>query len=315
MSDLYRLVYASKNLFTGAEDDVAAAVSQILDVSKRNNLRVGVTGALMFNADVFAQVLEGPRRGVEETFERIQRDTRHGDVTVLQCGPVESRGFAGWSMAFVGRPVVGQARFHSLAAESGFDLARLSGDSVFAILHELVLDEEGVSGSNIGLPHGPEVEECGSSVLDVEQVRAEIAQLRPSAPSAPAVPAAQVQRRVPEGTTGAAFPHSMGVEPSSEAAVTAAVAVLKAALISERQQTTELRSEIDELQVALAANQDRLGTMREERNRWAERARLLAKPMFDDVNNVLSINQSLERWRLQSEYVASDRNLTLGTRS
>jgi hypothetical protein len=312
MSDLYRLVYASKNLITGAEDDVAAAVSQILDASKRNNLRAGVTGALMFNADVFAQVLEGPRRGVEETFERIQRDTRHGDVTVLQCGPVESRGFAGWSMAFVGRSAMGQARFHSLAAESGFDLARLSGDSVFAMLHELVMDEEGVSGSNVGLPHGPEVEERGSSVLDIEEVRAEIPQLRPSATSAPAVPAAQVQRSVPEGTSRAAFPHSMSIERSSEVAVKAAVAVLKAALISERQRTTELRSEIDELQVALAVSQDRLDTMREERNRWAERARLLAGSMFDDANKVLSLNQSSDRWILQSEDVASsaDRSRT-----
>ncbi|MCX4198446.1 BLUF domain-containing protein [Methylobacterium organophilum] len=74
MSDLYRLVYASKNLLQGPEPEAMAAVRQILDASRRNNAALDVTGALMFNAGAFAQVLEGPRQGVEATFERIQRD-------------------------------------------------------------------------------------------------------------------------------------------------------------------------------------------------------------------------------------------------
>ena len=106
----------------------------------------------MFNDGAFAQVLEGPRRGVEDTFERIQRDPRHGDVTVLQCGPAESRGFANWSMAFVGQSAKGQARFSNLAAASGFDLSRLNGDSVFAMLHGLVLEEEGVPTAVVSPP-------------------------------------------------------------------------------------------------------------------------------------------------------------------
>src|SRR6478735_7693379 len=118
MSDLYRLVYASKNLLQGPEPDVMAAIRQILEASQRNNTAVGVTGALMFNGGAFAQVREGPRRGVEATFERIQRDLRHSDVTVLQCGPAESRGFANWSMAFVGQSDGGKARFSGLARES-----------------------------------------------------------------------------------------------------------------------------------------------------------------------------------------------------
>ena len=52
-------------------------------------------------------------------------------------------------MAFAGRSAQGQARFSSLAAESGFDLARLSGDRVFAMLHELVMDEEGISAAEV----------------------------------------------------------------------------------------------------------------------------------------------------------------------
>ncbi len=145
MSDLYRLVYASKNLLNGSEPEARAAVETILDASRRNNPRVGVTGALMFNDGAFAQVLEGPQKGVEDTFERIQRDLRHGDVTVLECRPVTERSFAEWSMAFVGRSTGGQAAWSRLATESGFDLRRLDGDEVFSMLHGLVLEEEGMA--------------------------------------------------------------------------------------------------------------------------------------------------------------------------
>ncbi|WP_331308429.1 BLUF domain-containing protein [Methylobacterium oryzae] len=201
MSDLYRLVYASKNLLQGPEPEAMAAVRQILDASQRNNAALDVTGALMFNAGVFAQVLEGPRRGVEATFERIQRDLRHDDVTVLQCGPAESRGFANWSMAFVGESRSGQARFSGLATESGFDLARLDGDRVFAMLHSLVLEEEGLpaveteaAGTN---PAKIVSEPRAASGLDVAQVRAEIAQLRPEPALQVAAPPPDAPDRAP----------------------------------------------------------------------------------------------------------------------
>jgi hypothetical protein len=44
--DLYRLVYHSRNLISGGAAQVAAEVQRILDVSRRNNSSVGVTGAL-----------------------------------------------------------------------------------------------------------------------------------------------------------------------------------------------------------------------------------------------------------------------------
>jgi len=286
MSDLYRLVYASKNLLQGPEAETAPAIQQILEASQRNNAKVGVTGALMFNDGAFAQVLEGPRRGVEETFERIQRDPRHGDVTVLQCGPAESRGFANWSMAFVGQSAKGQAQFSSLAEASGFDLSRLSGDNVFTMLHGLVLEEERVPTADVRPPPAMPVEDPAASVLNVEQVHAEIAQLRPDMRAGRAAPAVPVPQRAPEQISEAVPPHGEVVRRPAKAPSEAAVAVLKAALTSERQRTTELRSEIDELQVALAASQDRLDAIREERNLWAERARLLATALSQEASDL-----------------------------
>ncbi|RUP13275.1 MAG: blue light sensor protein [Methylobacterium sp.] len=304
MSDLYRLVYASKNLLQGSEPEVMAAVRQILDASQRNNAALGVTGALMFNAGAFAQVLEGPRRGVETTFERIQRDLRHDDVTVLQCGPAESRAFANWSMAFVGQSSSGQARFSSLSAESGFDLARLDGDRVFAMLHGLVLEEEGfpVVGADpvataisetapveaaplksapvesAPLAAGPEPRTAAG--LDVAQVRAEIARLRPE-------PASQAPAPAPAGSDRAPRAAPVLRRPAgTRGAAEAALSVLKAALASERQRTTDLRAEIDGLRVALAASADRLEVLRDERNLWAGRAGLLARTLAQEAEGV-----------------------------
>ncbi|SDO65604.1 Sensors of blue-light using FAD [Methylobacterium phyllostachyos] len=265
MTDLYRLVYASKNLLRGPEADVSAEVRQILDASQRNNQAVGVTGALMFNAGAFAQVLEGPRAGVEATFERIQRDLRHSDVTVLQCGPTESRGFANWSMAFVGQSAGGQARFSGLAAESGFDLTRLDGDRVFSMLHGLVMEEEGLPATVV-LPAETARTVTG---LDVVQVRAEIAQIHPDAAAPEPLPRAVPSRAAaPLGTTEAAL-H-----------------VLKAALASERTRTTELRTEIDALRIALASAEDRISAVRDARDLWAGRARLLAQAMVQEAEGL-----------------------------
>ncbi len=258
MTALYRLVYASKNLFDGSEADAKAEVAQILDASRRNNARAEVTGALMFNGGAFAQVLEGPQRGVEDTFERIQRDIRHGDVTVLECGPVAARGFDSWSMAFVGQSTQGRALWSSLATESGFDLSRLNGDAVFAMLHSLVQEEEGVPGRAPSPAPASEEKARAKPGLDTERVREEVVQMG----HGPAVAG-----RAPRDPAGA-------------------LAILKAALADERGRTSALRSEIDELRIALDAAEGRLDDLRAERDLWTERARLLAVALCDDPKEI-----------------------------
>ena len=54
----------------------------------------GLTGALLFSADAFAQVLEGPESVVWETYHRIEADPRHQPAPEPQFGPVEDRDHA-----------------------------------------------------------------------------------------------------------------------------------------------------------------------------------------------------------------------------
>lgn len=282
MSDLYRLVYASKNMLEGTGPEAQAAVEQILATSRRNNERVGVTGALMFNRSAFAQVLEGPQKGVEETFERIQRDTRHSDVTVLECRAVSERAFSEWSMAFVGQSAACHAMWDKLAAESGFDPRRLDGDAVFGMLHNLVLEEEGLAASPAAPPsRTPAAPDSKDAVvrplapMDVASLQEAIVQRQPSssAPIAPEPPGA----------------------PARQTGEAAAIAILKAALAEERGRTSSLRGEIDALRVALAQSEGRLAHLRQQRDLWKHRARVLTTALCEDLDDAADERDSSGR--------------------
>jgi len=140
---LHRLVYYSRNRVTENSDVLAQEISSILTASRINNQRMNVTGALMFNSGCFAQVLEGPRLAIEDTFERIQQDSRHGDVSLLAFEPASSRAFRNWSMGFIGASVKDAARYGLMVQETGYDPAQMTGDALFETLHRLALEEEG----------------------------------------------------------------------------------------------------------------------------------------------------------------------------
>ncbi len=131
MAPLHRVLYCSRNLIPGdagaisgaMSGAVAADIRGILAASRRNNARDGITGGLLFSQGCFAQVLEGPLDALERTFERIQCDERHSDVTVLQSGPITARDFPDWSMAFTGpeaaSPLAGVHMAAAFAGQSG----------------------------------------------------------------------------------------------------------------------------------------------------------------------------------------------------
>jgi hypothetical protein len=135
---LFRLVYYSANAIDADEDSFRAEVEQILQTSRRNNDLVGVTGALMFSAGYFGQVLEGPQAAIEATFERIQQDPRHGDVSLLEFAPVSERAFDNWAMAYVGDDT---RAFETASSDAAIDPQRISGNALFARLRAMVAAE------------------------------------------------------------------------------------------------------------------------------------------------------------------------------
>jgi len=141
MSELYMVTYCSRNLITGGEAATAHEVDQILAVSRRNNKQSGITGALLYNAGSFAQLLEGPQTALERTFETIQCDPRHGDVMILHAGPVAHRSFPEWSMAFVDAKDGVQAPAAMAALEAVLAGKPGAGDQIVATLKKLVVEE------------------------------------------------------------------------------------------------------------------------------------------------------------------------------
>lgn len=139
--DLLRLVYFSRNRISRPYREMIWEIDQILETSQANNGRAGVTGALIFNDGVFGQVLEGPKDAVDETFERIQLDERHHNVTLLDITPIEERSFADWSMGFVGSHSLRST--HEVQTKvTDFDISRLDGDEIFKLLLVLTLKNE-----------------------------------------------------------------------------------------------------------------------------------------------------------------------------
>jgi Sensors of blue-light using FAD len=141
-ADLHRLIYVSRNRVPGTPPEILAEVESILAASQRNNSRVSITGALIFNVGMFAQVLEGARSDIEATIEKIFRDERHGEIEVLAFEPAQSRGFPSWAMAFVGRSQLGHELFAHIGRVTGFEAKRLEGDRIFDMLRAFAIDEE-----------------------------------------------------------------------------------------------------------------------------------------------------------------------------
>lgn len=145
VTQLFRLVYCSRSLVPSNPASWEREIGSILQASRRNNNREHVTGALIFNSGVFAQVLEGLTAPLEATFERIQRDDRHSRVQVLALDKIESRAFPDWSMGFVGRSHEGEKLFAHVAEATGFDDKRLEGEKILQTMLAIAHQEDGTA--------------------------------------------------------------------------------------------------------------------------------------------------------------------------
>jgi hypothetical protein len=70
----------------------------IVDVAVTSNKLNSITGILFFDQGYFGQILEGTRGAVEETWGRIQKDSRHHNIQLLGITEIEERRFSKWSM-------------------------------------------------------------------------------------------------------------------------------------------------------------------------------------------------------------------------
>ncbi|MET0342662.1 MAG: BLUF domain-containing protein [Polyangiales bacterium] len=110
-------------------------LAEILEVARRNNARLGVSGILLYDNGSFLQVLEGDEAVVRELYEKIARDPRHDRVTVLSEHDTDARSFGDWTMGYVSlNPAILKQlpKRHSLSSNGS--LQDVSAETVRAFL-------------------------------------------------------------------------------------------------------------------------------------------------------------------------------------
>ena len=131
---LVRCLYASR----AAVPLVAPVVDSILEKSRKNNPRQGITGMLCFFDDIFVQVLEGGRDEVCELFNAIVRDDRHRNVRMLTYEEISERRFGSWTMGQVNIATVNPSLLLKYSEKAVLNPFSCSGHATMALLDELV---------------------------------------------------------------------------------------------------------------------------------------------------------------------------------
>jgi hypothetical protein len=116
----------------------SAAVSAILQQSRRHNPPAGITGVLCHSERLFLQVLEGGREQVNRLYARIMADPRHTDITLLHYTEISERRYAGWTMGQTNLDKLNPGTVLRYSALAEFDPYTLSGDSSLALIDELM---------------------------------------------------------------------------------------------------------------------------------------------------------------------------------
>lgn len=96
MTTVHQIVYAS----SATRRLSAKELLELLMISRRKNIAVGITGLLVHRQSHFLQLVEGAEDDVRSLVHRIRQDVRHDHFTVLADREVSSRWFPEWSMGF-----------------------------------------------------------------------------------------------------------------------------------------------------------------------------------------------------------------------
>ena len=97
MLPICQLFYISR----ASKEFDSALIQDILQVARRNNHQLDVTGCLLYSGTFFAQVLEGSNEVVQELALRIARDPRHHEVQFLLENHRVEREYGDWSMGYL----------------------------------------------------------------------------------------------------------------------------------------------------------------------------------------------------------------------
>jgi hypothetical protein len=97
------IAYVSAATSAMTDEDIA----EILVTSRANNVRLELTGALLYRDGRFIQIIEGPDEAVLAQYALIEADRRHRSVHKVSEESIGARQFPDWTMGF--RPLSDEA--------------------------------------------------------------------------------------------------------------------------------------------------------------------------------------------------------------
>lgn len=112
----------------------------ISEVSKRNNARDNITGVLAKVDDYFFQYLEGDRSLLTNTFDRISRDQRHYQVTLVSFSEIIRREFPNWQLEDATISDNESELMRSFTARHSFEPYSLNAEAIHTMLREIYQD-------------------------------------------------------------------------------------------------------------------------------------------------------------------------------
>jgi len=130
-----RIVYVSRSTIPSLSAD--AEVGALVEKARSRNAELGITGALIFTGDHFAQIVEGPGAEIDTLMARILHDPRHHSVQHFEDLDVPGRHFATWSLAYQGPSTFVDRRVRSLFVSDASVRRRLKAE-LLDLLHDLV---------------------------------------------------------------------------------------------------------------------------------------------------------------------------------
>jgi hypothetical protein len=92
-----QVVYISQATGTFTESEL----NELVEVSRRNNKRHGITGAMLYLENAFIQVIEGEDAAIGQLLDKLRADTRHRNIRILSDNLAQVRNFQNWSMGIV----------------------------------------------------------------------------------------------------------------------------------------------------------------------------------------------------------------------
>lgn len=132
---LIRLVYASESRLVEANRRLETG--RIVASACEANVRNEITGFLLATPAAFAQVLEGDRHSVAETYGRIVLDPRHAGIRLLAEEPLAQRRFANWAMGLAERDETTTFIFGLFGVTPDADLPEHPVDTLLDLAGEL----------------------------------------------------------------------------------------------------------------------------------------------------------------------------------